>query len=133
MHSDDGPCLGGDMCVGDRTREEIKAEENQQLCSGPTVDPGHLFRANRGPRPSTDGPPAISRHPRMTRAINGSCHFSTSTDSADGLVFPTKMKTFRVIKYLNIYFTDKWGVQKGCRFMRRFTSNSLICDKMKTH
>ena len=41
----------------------------------------HLFGANQGPRPSTDSP--------------------------DGLAFPTKMKTFWVIKYLNIYSTNK--------------------------
>ena len=47
------------------------------------------FGANGGSRPSTDGPPAISRHPRMA------------------LASPTKMKTFWVIKYLNIYSTNK--------------------------
>ena len=56
-----------------------------------------------------------------------------STDSADGLASLIKMKTFWVIKYLNIYSTNKWCVQKRCRFMRRFTSNSPICDAIKTH
>ena len=56
---------------------------------------------------STDDLPANSRHPRMARAIHGSCHLSTSTDFADGLAFPTKMKTFWVIKYLSIYSTNK--------------------------
>ena len=53
-------------------------QASNEWCSGPTVDPGHLFGANRGPRPS-----------------------------ADGLASPTKMKTFWVIKYLNIYSTNK--------------------------
>ena len=43
-----------------------------------------LFRANRGPRPSVD-----------------------DLVSVDGLAFLTKMKTFWVIKYLNIYSTNK--------------------------
>ena len=42
-----------------------------------------LFRANRGPRPSADG-----------------------LVSVDGLAFPTKTKTSRAIKYLNIYPTN---------------------------
>ena len=40
--------------------------------------PGHVFGANRGPR-----------------------------SSADGLAFSTKMKTFWVIKYLNVHSTNK--------------------------
>ena len=56
-----------------------------------------------------------------------------ATDSANGLAFPTKVKTFWVIKYLNIYSANKWGVHKRCRFMRIFTSNSPICDPIKTH
>ena len=43
-----------------------------------------LFGANGGSRPSMDG-----------------------LTSTDGLAFPTKMKTFWVIKYLNIYSTNK--------------------------
>ena len=49
---------------------------------------GVLFGANRGPRPSVDG--------------------LVSMDGlGDGLAFPNKMKTFWVIKYLNIYSTNK--------------------------
>ena len=45
---------------------------------------GDVFGANGGPRPSMDG-----------------------LASTDGLASPTKMKTFWVIKYLNIYSTNK--------------------------
>ena len=47
-----------------------------------------VFGANRGPRPSADG--------------------LVSVDSlGNGLAFSNKMKTFWVIKYLNIYSTNK--------------------------
>ena len=61
------------------------------------------------------GPAADSGHPRMARAIHGwpgvrgwPANGGPSTDSADGLAFPTKMKTFWVIKYLNIYSTNSY-------------------------
>ena len=57
----------------------------------------YVFRANRGPRPSTDG----------LVSVDGLGNGGPSTDSADGLVSPNKMKTFWVIKYLNIYSTNK--------------------------
>ena len=54
-----------------------------------SLEPSHVFRANRGPGvrgwPGNSGP---------------------STESANGLAFPTKAKTFWVIKYLNIYPTN---------------------------
>ena len=70
----------------------------------------------------TDG--ALLRCATHRRACSG--------PTADSLAFPTKTKTFRVIKYLNIHPTNKWAVQKRYRFMCRFT-DSLICDAMKTH
>ena len=56
-----------------------------------------------------------------------------SGPAADGLASLTKMKTFWVIKYLNIYSTNKRCIQKRCTFMRRFTSNSPIYNMIKLH
>ena len=84
-----------------------------------------LFGTNRGPRPSVDGLVSVdglgmAGHTRISRmAWPPSLNY--------------KMKTFWVIKYLNIYSTNKCCVQKRCRFMRRFTSNSPIYNMINRH
>ena len=49
---------------------------------------------------------AQQNSPYDTQDLEAICSGS-STESADGLAFPTKTKTFWVIKYLNIYPTNK--------------------------
>ena len=63
-------------------------ENRSTICSGPTRDPGH---------------PWMARCPWMAWQYSS----GPSTDFPDGLAFPTKMKTFWVIKYLNIYSTNR--------------------------
>ena len=60
---------------------DLRLEGSEKVYEMSMAEHRRLFGANRGPRPSTD--------------------------SADGLASLTKMKAFWVIKYLNIYSTNK--------------------------
>ena len=75
-----------------------------------------MFGARRGSMPSADGMdyPRMAWDPRLAWpwcAIRGSMDVFGANrgprPSADGLVTPTKMKIFWVIKYSNIYSTNK--------------------------
>ena len=56
---------------------------------------------------STDSADGLGNVGLSTDSAGGLGNVGLSTDSADGLAFPNKMKTVWVIKYLNIYSTNK--------------------------
>ena len=67
-----------------------------------------MFGANWRPRPTGDGPTSTVGPGQLSTLTStvGSGQLWTLT-STDGLASPTKMKTFWVIKYLNVYSTNK--------------------------